>query len=146
MIILKKELYSFINETEIKLLFPLSLYSKSLLDTRPLFLLNCVYFRFFNPLQPSHSVLSFDFSVEGNRYVSDGTHQCSACVVKLSAADRLTDMVNPSITTTERGRVRGRKIHSERRAERERNQRETGAFRKSCFILFCSVSTDQIWH
>ena len=54
--------------------------------------------------------------------MSDGTHQCSACVVKLSAADRLTDMVNPSITSTERGRVRGRKIHCERRAERERER------------------------
>lgn len=56
------------------------------------------------------SVSSLGFMVEGNRYVSDGTHQCSACVVKLSAADRLTDVVSPSITSTEKeGRLSGEK-------------------------------------
>lgn len=93
--------------------------------TASFFLSRCYFnstafcFPFFNPLQPSHSVLSFDFRVEGNRYVSDGAHQCSARVVKLSAADRLTEMFPLSIT-----RVRGRKIRNERHKEREREEKK----------------------
>lgn len=36
-----------------------------------------------------------------HRPVSDGSHQCSACVVKLSLPDTLTDVVKPSIRGAE---------------------------------------------
>lgn len=76
--------------------------------------------------------------------MSDGTHQCSACVVKLSAADRLTDMVNPSITTSggqgeqgERKEDTERKRRAKREREEKRNEGETGAFKKKkpCFVF-----------
>lgn len=113
-----RKFYTASYETEIKLAL-FSSHCMSPLDTGLLFLLNCLYFRFFNPLRPL-TLVSFDFSVEGNRYVSDGTHQCCAWVVKLSASDRLTDVVNTSITTTERAeglegeRYRAKDMHRER--------------------------------
>lgn len=73
--------------------------------------------------------------------MSDGTHHCSACVVKLSATDRLTDMVNPSITTSggegEQGERGGRYGVEKMCREREkRNEGETGAFRKKVMLCF----------
>lgn len=71
--------------------------------------------------------------------MSDGTHQCSACVVKLSAADRLTDMVNPSITTAEWAGLEGGRYRAKdmQREEEKIIKGNTGAFEKVrfCFVL-----------
>lgn len=67
--------------------------------------------------------------------MSDGTHQCSACVVKLSVSHRLTDMVNPSIATAERAGLEVQ-TYKVKDMQREKKKRETGAFRKPCFVLF----------
>lgn len=92
----------------------------------------------YNPL----TALSFDFRVEGNHYVSDGIHQCSACAVKLSAVDRLTDTFKCSINSAEQtgsgkklGRVKGMNI-----------VRRNGRCRFLYFTLLPSVITIQIWN
>ena len=141
----KRRLYSFIDETEIKLTFLKLFFSRWLCKPcKPLVLLSCLYFRSFSPLQPSHFILSFDFHMEGNRYLSDGTHQCSAYAVKLSVADRLTDTVNPSITTTEsrlgrRGkRCRAKEMH---RVKNERKQVHLESHVLFFFLLWAQIKS-----
>lgn len=101
----------------------------------------------FNPLQPSHSIfllIVLCVGVRACRSVSDGTHQCSARVVKLSLPDRLTDMAKPSISDA--GRAALKEGSAEREGRREEKQVQIRSRVLFCFFVFPSVSTDQTWH